>query len=128
TGAAVDLGGWKLHKRSGTGADYSLRTIPAGSAIAAGGYFTWANSAGGFADLVGADISSSETLSAGNSVALFDADGAVVDELAWGGGVNQYVEGDPYPTDPEANQVLARKQSGGAMVDTGDNASDFFIQ
>ena len=55
TGTSVDLTGWKLHKKSNTGTDYSLRTLTAGNTIAAGGYFTWANSEGGFAQSIGAD-------------------------------------------------------------------------
>jgi hypothetical protein len=128
TGAAVDLTGWKLHKKSSTGADYSLKTFPTGMTIASGAYLTWANSENGFADSIDADVSSTETLAADNSVALMDPSDAVIDAIAWGTGANQYVEGDAYPTDPTANQILVRNSANGAIVDTDDNANDFTIQ
>ncbi len=33
TGVAVDMSGWKLHKKSATGTDYSLKEFPTGSVI-----------------------------------------------------------------------------------------------
>lgn len=128
TGAPVDMSGWKLHKKSGTGADYSLKVFPSGGVIAAGQYFVWANSEDGFSETVGANVSSTETLSADNSVALMDAAGNIVDAVAWGTGTNQYGEGPPYPTSPGANQMLSRRSSDGVMVDTGDNSNDFALQ
>ncbi len=128
TGAAVDLSGWKLHKKSSTGTDYSLKTFATGASIASGGYITWANSENGFADSIGADVSSTETLSADNSVALMDPSETVIDAVAWGTGTNQYVEGDAYPDSPTANQVLVRKSVASTVVDTDDNANDFTAQ
>jgi hypothetical protein len=128
TRAAVDISGWKLRKKSSTGTDYSLRDFPNGTAVAPGAYFTWANSTNGFAQSIGADASSTETLSADNSVAIMDANGTVVDAVAWGTGTNQYGEGAPFPTDPAPNQILARKSSGGVPVDTNDNEEDFVLQ
>lgn len=128
TGVAVDMSGWKLHKRSQTGTDYSLKVFPAGSVIAAAGSFTWANSEDGFSETAGANVSSTETLSADNSVALLDAPGNVIDAVAWGIGSSQYGEGPPYPTSPGANQLLSRRSSGGVMEDTENNAEDFTIQ
>jgi hypothetical protein len=127
TASAVDLGGWKLRKKSSTGSDYSLREFPKETSIGAGSYFVWANSSGGFAQSIGADASSSETLSADNSVALFDTSGVLVDAVAWGKGTGQYVEGSPYPTNPVASQVLGRKSAGGSPVDTDNNAEDFIL-
>jgi hypothetical protein len=123
----VDMSGWKLRKRSQTGTDYSLKQFPEGSVIGAGQTFTWANSAGGFSEAIGANVSSTETLSADNSVALIDASGTIVDAVAWGTGTDQYGEGSPYPTDPTAGQVLTRR-SDGAMVDTQNNANDFELK
>jgi hypothetical protein len=125
---AVDMGGWKLRKKSQTGSDYSLRTIPADMTIAPGGYFVWANSAGGFSASIGADVSSTETIAGNNSVALTDADGNLKDALAWGTGTGQYGEGAPYPDNPAAEQVLARKMVAGVPTDTGSNADDFVLQ
>lgn len=128
TAAAINISGWKLHKKSSTGTDYSLRTFPSGSTIAPGGYFVWANSLDGFSESIAADASSTETLSPDNSAALLDANGDTIDQVAWGIGMDQYVEGSAYPTDPLANQVLARIFSNGAIVDTDNNASDFGVE
>jgi len=128
TASAVDMSGWKLHKKSQTGTDYSLKVFPTGSTIAAGQSFTWANSTDGFSETVAANVSSTETLAADNSVALMDAAGNIIDAVAWGTGTDQYGEGPPYPTSPGANQLLSRRSSGGAMVDTDNNTNDFTLQ
>ncbi len=128
TASAVDMSGWKLHKKSQTGTDYSLKVFPTGSTIAAGQSFMWANSTNGFSETVGANVSSTETLAADNSVALMDAAGNIIDAVAWGTGTDQYGEGPPYPTSPGANQLLSRRSSGGAMVDTDNNTNDFTLQ
>ena len=127
TAGAVDVSGWKLRKKSNTGADYSLRVLPDGGSIAAGGYFVWANTENGFGDFINANVTSTATLAADNSAALFDAQGTIVDAVAWGEGTNQYVEGAAYPTNPQANQVLKRKWQDGQIVDTNDNANDFTL-
>jgi hypothetical protein len=126
--ATVDLDGWKLRKRSQTGVDYSLRTIPADMTIGPGKYFVWANSGDGFSASIGANISSTETLAGNNSIALIDADGDIEDALAWGTGTGQYGEGAPYADNPAAGQVLARKMSASAPTDTRSNADDFVLQ
>ncbi len=82
----VDVSGWKLRKKSKTGTDYSLRTFPDGSAVAANGSFTWANAEDGFGDSLHANVTSTATLAADNSVALLDAAGDVVDAVAWARG------------------------------------------
>jgi hypothetical protein len=128
TFAVADVSGWKLRKKSATGADYSIREFPANTTIAPQQYFTWANSTDGFAASVSADISSTQTLAAANSVALIDANGAIVDAVAWGTGTGQYGEGPPFPTDPGSGQTLARQSANGAMVDTDNNANDFVLQ
>jgi hypothetical protein len=127
TQGAVDMGGWKLRKKSSTGTDSSLREFPDGSAVAAGGYFTWASSADGFAASIAADASSTGTLAANNSVALFDGIGAQIDAVAWGTGIDQYMEGAAYSDNPLAGQLLSRKFTNGVVVDTDNNAADFTL-
>jgi hypothetical protein len=122
------MSGWKLHKKSSTGTDYSLKVFPAGSVIGAAQLFVWANSDNGFSDTVDANTSSTETLAADNSVALMDAAGNIVDAVAWGTGTSQYGEGPPYPTSPGANQLLSRRSPDGVMADTDNNSNDFTIQ
>ncbi len=125
--AAVDISGWKLRKKTSGGTDSSVKVIPASTTIASNAYFTWANSANGFAESIGADTSSSQTLAADNSVAILDASGTIVDEVAWGTGTNQYGEGNPFPTSPAANQILERIFLNGAIGDSDDNATDFTL-
>ncbi len=127
TPSAVDISGWKLRKKSSTGTDSSLREFSKGSEVLPNGYFTWASSANGFAASIGADASSTETLATNNSIALLDTNGTQVDAVAWGTGMNQYVEGTPYPESPGANQVLQRKFTDGVIVDTDNNANDFTL-
>ncbi len=128
TAAPIVMEGWKLKKRSATGAEYSLRTFPLGTTIGAGGYFTWANSKDSFAASFGADVSSTETLAADNSIALIAADGSVDDALAWGVGSGQFGEGYPFPTNPPEGQILVRTTAGNVPIDTGDNGKDFILQ
>lgn len=127
TGVAVDMSGWKLRKKSATGTDASIREFPSGSSIAPGSYFIWANSADSFAQSMDADASSTATLAANNSTALFDETDALVDAVAWGTGTDQYVEGAAYPTNPGANQVLKRTFVNGAVIDTDSNSNDFSL-
>ncbi|MDO8516101.1 MAG: lamin tail domain-containing protein [bacterium] len=127
--ASVDIGNWKLRKRTQSGNEYSVRVFPVGSVIPAESYFTWANSGNGYALSVKADVSSGETLAANNSIALEDPSGSIIDALAWGAGhVNPFIEGSVYPANPEVNQVLARKLIGDSIVDTGNNAADFIVR
>lgn len=127
TAGDINLGGWKMRKKTKSGGDYSLRVLPTTSMVAAGKYFVWANAADGFGDAMGADATSTETLAADNSTALLNASGTVVDAVAWGEGTDQYVEGIPYPTNPKAGEVLKRKFTDGVMVDSDNNAQDFAI-
>ncbi len=90
-------------------------------------FFIWANSVGGFSDGIRANASSTETLAADNSVALFNVSGTVVDTVAWGTGTGQFVEQSAFAVNPDANKVLARKIEDGVMIDTDNNAADFTI-
>jgi len=129
TASAVSIGGWKLRKRAQTGSESSVRVFAGGQTIAAGGYFTWANSGDGFAASVGANESSTQTIASNNSIAFLNADGVRIDALAWGEGhVNPFVEVSAYPANPEGGQRLNRKIVGGAVQDTDNNTADFEIQ
>lgn len=127
--SAADIGGWQLKKRTQPGTESSIRVFPSGASIASHGYFVWANSENNFASAVGANVSSTSYLSDNYSIALFDASGKIIDAVAWGSGhVNPFVEGSAYPTNPVANQILARKIVNAAMQDTDNNAGDFEIR
>ena len=123
----LDVGGWKLRKKTSTGTDTSLREFPSGSVVAPNGYFIWANSSGGFGDVIGANVTSTGSLASDNSVALFNTEGTIVDAVAWGAGDNQYGEVAAYPTNPAPNEILKRKLIEGAFVDTDNNENNFGI-
>lgn len=128
-GSSLDISGSKLRKRTQSGNEYSLRVFPSGSVIPAGGYFMWANSGNGFDVSVGADVSSGETLAGDNSIALLDANGAIIDALAWGKGhAGPFIEGSAYPANPTARQALVRQLAGGTIIDTDNNSADFAIR
>lgn len=124
---AVDASGWKLRKRSKTGGEASIKVVPDGTNISSGALFVWANSKDNFAASVGADISSTATISADNSIAILDPEGKVIDAVAWGGGDGQFMEGSPYPANPEAGQILRRKTGGVNLLDTDNNSADFSV-
>ena len=125
---SIDIGGWKLRKRSQTGADYSLKQFLSGSIVDPGQSFIWANAVGGFSEAIAANVSSTETLSADNSIALIDASGTIVDALAWGIGVGQYGEGLPLSVGPASGQVIVRRSDNGVLVDTANNNNDFILK
>ncbi|MDO8558386.1 MAG: lamin tail domain-containing protein, partial [bacterium] len=126
-GFNVDISGWKLKKKSNSGTESSVKVIPGGTALVPGGTLMWANSEDGFATTIGAQLSTTVTISADNSIALFDSSGNIIDSVAWGDGANQYIEGAPYPTNPEGGQILRRKTDGQVLKDTDNNATDFSV-
>ncbi len=124
---AVNASGWKLRKRSKTGGESSIKVIPDGTNIASGALLTWANSKENFAATVNAEISSTASIAADGSIAVLDGDGKIIDAVAWGDGVGQFMEGAPYPANPEAGQILRRKTGGANLQDTDNNAADFEV-
>lgn len=127
TSYAVDASGWKIRKRSSKGSETSIKVIPGGTSIASGAVLTWANSKENFAGMMGAEISSTASIAADSSIAVLDGDGRIIDAVAWGGGTDQFVEGVPYPANPEAGQILRRKTGGANLQDTDNNAADFEV-
>ena len=122
----VDLSGWKLRKRTQSGdKSSSIRVFPDGTSVEAGKVLTWANS--DYASVIGAELSSTITLADNNSVGLLNKDGVLIDAVGWGESSGEFVEGSAYSVNPEAGQVLLRKQSGGLLVDTQNNSADFEI-
>ncbi|MDO8303432.1 MAG: lamin tail domain-containing protein [Sedimentisphaerales bacterium] len=127
SGFNVDVGKWKLVKKSKTGTESSVKVIPDGTVIVPGGTLMWANSKDNFAATVGAQLSTTATISADNSVALFDSAQNIIDAVAWGEGANQFAEGSAYPTNPEGGQILRRKAENQILKDTNNNAADFSV-
>lgn len=127
TDADLDISGYKLRKRSSTGSESSIRVFPGESLIKAKDYFLWANSNESFASSTNADTWSTAFLAKNNSLALFDSEGNIIDALAWGESESPFVEGLPYPENPDKNQKLERKKTDSVYQDMNDNSQDFYL-
>jgi len=123
----IEVNSYRLRKKSASGKDYSLRLFPQGTVIPAQSYLTWANSREGFADNIQADLSSTATLAINNSVALINSDGQVVSAVAWGQGQDQYQEGYSRLPNPEAHQLIKRKNVDGVYQASQSNFDDFYL-
>lgn len=123
----IDVTGYRLRKKSSSGKDYSLRLFPKDTFVGPQDYLTWANSREGFAESLGADLSSTATLSANNSVALINAEGEVISALAWGQGHNQYQEGLLRLPSPEPHQQIKRKSVNESYQNSQSNFDDFYL-
>jgi len=144
TNSTVDLNGWKLRKRTSTGSESSLVVIETGKSIPAYGFFLWSNNANGYDSTIGADVSNGNTLAGDNSVALLKPDNTIIDQFAWGNGLNQLVELTAYPNNPGSGQSVERKAyssstasslgSGGSDelkgngFDSDNNSNDFILR
>lgn len=125
--APADVGGWKLVYRSASGSsDVGLATIPAGTVIAAGGFYLFAGSA--YAGAQPADQAFGTGLAAtGGAVAIRDSSGALVDSVGWGTATNALVEGSVAPVPPTTaapGSSIVRLPNG---HDTNDNGADFRV-
>jgi PKD repeat protein len=111
---AVDVSGWKLRKRTKSGAESSVRVFAGGSVVASRGYFLWANSKGAFKDQ--ADQSGTAILAADNSLALFTKEDALADAVTWGDGhIGPFAPSASFPTNPPAGTSLERNLSDGTF-------------
>ena len=122
--STIDLNGFRLVKRTKIGTtDTTLKSWTSPTLINPGSYYTWANSTDGFADLIHADTSSTQTIADDNGVAIRNTDGTIIDSVGWGQAANIFVETSPYPTNPAANEILTRINN----QDTNNNSLDFNI-
>ena len=125
--AAVDVSGWKVVYRSAAGtSDTTLVTIPAGTSIAAGGFYLLGGS--DYAGAATADQSFSTGLAGtGGAVGVRDTAAALVDSVGWGTATNALVEGAAAAAPPATaapGSSLVRLPDG---HDTNANASDFTV-
>ena len=124
--SAADIGGWKLVYRSATGtSDVTLATVPAGTMLAAGGFYLFGGSA--YAEPPAADLPFATGLAAaGGAVGLRDAAGTVVDSVGWGSATNALVEGSAAAAPPATSpgSSIVRLPDG---HDTDSNAADFTV-
>ena len=142
TGSSVDISGWRLKKRTKTGSESSINVFDSGAIIPAYGFFLWANSKDGFADLIYADEKSTASIAANNSIAFIDNDGNLIDAVAWGVDLEDaFHEGIFLSVELEANQSFERKtwdngcfkaegerETDGNGCDTDDNSYDFELR
>ena len=128
--SSLDISGFQLKKRTSGGKEYSVRVFPSGSSISPEDYFLWANSEYASSTQIPADVTSTQTLAGNNSLGLFDREGNVIDQVAWGSSTNPFVETAPFPENPEETQTLGRKfdNQDNNYLDTDDNSQDFELQ
>ena len=127
-GSPLDVSGYKLVYRSATGtSDVSLGTIPAGTIIAAGGFYLFGGSA--YAGSPAADQSFSTGLAAtGGGLGLRDPDGNLVDSVGYGSGTtNAFVETAPAPAPPTTASPGSSDVRIPNGADTNDNSADFTV-
>ena len=126
--AAADVGGFKLIYRSASGtSDVTLATIPAGTAIPAGGFYLFSGNA--YAGSHAADQGFSLGLSStAGGIGLRDITGALVDSVGYGDGTaNALVEGSPTAAPPITDAPGSSAGRNGASGDTNSNAADFSV-
>ena len=119
----MDIGGYKLVYRSSAGtSDVSLATVPAGTMLAAGGFYLFAGS--GYTGSVPADQSFSTGLAAtAGGVGLRDSNGVLLDSVGYGTATNAFVE-TAAAAAPAAGSSIASHPDG---ADTQSNAVDFTV-
>ncbi|GAA0653572.1 lamin tail domain-containing protein [Brevundimonas lenta] len=120
--APVDISGWKLVYRSGSGvSDVSIHTFPPGTIIPAGGHFLGVGT--GYVGPVAGDFVNITTFSStSGGFGLREAGGLLVDSVAYGPATNIFIEGTT-ATAPLQGQSLERRLDG--SQDTDNNSVDF---
>jgi lamin tail-like protein/collagen triple helix repeat protein len=125
--APTDAAGYKLVYRSANGgSDVVLATIPAGTTIAAGGFYLFAGS--GYTGLAPANqMFSTGLASTGGGLGVRDPSGDLVDSVGYGSTTNAFVETSAAPAPP----TTANPGSSDVRLpdghDTNDNSADFTV-
>jgi Ca2+-binding RTX toxin-like protein len=123
SGAAVQLGGWKLRGSSSSGFVTTRLTIAVGTTLGPGCRFLAAGS--GFVSGVAADQAYAIGIADDGGVALARPDDTVVDQIGMSAG-SAFREGGPLaPLTAGTDQSYARRAGGGQ--DTDDNGADFAL-
>jgi hypothetical protein len=125
--ASSDIGSFKVVYRSASGtSDTTLATVPPGTLLAPGAFYLLGG--GGYAGDPAPDQSFGAAIAtAGGSIGIRDADGTLLDAVAYGTAANGLGEGSLAPAPP------ATASPGSSAVrlpdgrDTQDNATDFSI-
>lgn len=136
TSGAINLKNYKLVKRSAKAdaAEYSIKSWRNEGDVfmSPGSYFLWAseeyfNYASSYMNI---DAVTSVGISDNNGIALKTNDtNKIIDSVAWGETQNIFIEGGIFPSNPEPNQSLERKnkESYSNALDTDNNANDFIL-
>lgn len=123
TSESVDLEGYRLVKRTASGAsDTTLKSWASPTVIQPGHYYIWGNSS---VANVTPDAATNGTIADDNALALrqgAENTGEIIDAVGWGKAANILVEGAPYPANPAAGQTLQRLGE-----DTNNNTADFTV-
>lgn len=124
----VNLNGYRIVKRTKTGrSDYPIKSWNVDVFVPAFGYHIWANNS--YTGIV-ADSRTSYILAPDNAIAIRFGkadEGFIVDSVGWGSYSGIFCEG-VCGANPEANQVLHRKESEEGFIDTDNNQNDFEIR
>ncbi|HSC48775.1 MAG TPA: lamin tail domain-containing protein [Gaiellaceae bacterium] len=125
--SAADVGGFKVAYRASAGtSDISLATIPAGTTIAAGGFYLLAGS--GYLGSHTADQTFSTSLSStGGGIAVRDSGGVILDSVGYGDATNAFVEAHTATAPPATAAPGSSSNRIPDGNDTNDNAADFSV-
>jgi len=129
TSSTVNLGGYRLSKKTSGGTISNLLTSFAPFDLAPLNYYLLTHPNGYDDTVIKADAvysSDNYSIADNNTVILYSDDGHTVVDKAGFGNVNDF-EGLKYPNNPPANQSIGRKWADG-YSDTNDNSADFEIQ
>jgi hypothetical protein len=122
-----NMSGFKVVYRSASGtSDTTLATVPPGALLAPGAFYLLGG--GGYAGDTAPDQSFGAAIAAtGGSIGIRDADGTLLDAVAYGTAANGLGEGSPGPAPPATaspGSTAIRLPDG---HDTQDNAGDFSV-
>jgi hypothetical protein len=125
--AATDISGFRVAYRSAAGSsDVTLATAPAGTTIAAGGFYLLAGS--GYLGSHTPDQTFSASIAAtGGGLAVRDTSGTILDSVGYGEAANAFVEGHPATAPPATAAPGSSSNRIPDGRDTNDNAADFSV-
>jgi len=128
TTTIVDLSGWQLKKKNNNGNEESIKKFTGNQyLIEPQSYFLWMNSTYELTTTTKPNATTTQKISENNSIALFNNNDEIIDQLAWGSSTDPFVEGSAFFGNPTESQNLLRKffVLTGQYQDTNDNSVDF---
>ncbi len=120
----VDISGWALEGCAGGSGNPSNRAmVPAGTVLAAGQHYLFANN--GYTGSVAADLSYSTGISDTGGARIVDGGGAMVDGVASSSGGSDLCREGTGLSFPSGNNDDSFHRAGEGATDTDDNLADF---